>query len=218
MTFLLFLSCLKRLIMPLVCMISYYMDSQTNILSPENATSSFNTKPFHISLFPPFSSLLIYYSGPLLSISSCLWAVWWPEPHSGDCLCSSMWRSHFRSPMTIPGGTAPPWLMLYKTIFTVVTFQRKQAGSELSICWFCPPVPPSSFVTISPSLTYLLFFPLILCLLTPFFPPVLYSIFHLSFFPLFVFLSSPQFYMCVTHEQEIRKTNRDKNKYKHIGI
>lgn len=157
MTFLLFLSCLNRLIMALVCMICYYMESQTNILSPENATSSFNTKPFHISLFPPSSSLLIYYSGPLLSISSCLWVVWWPEPHSGDCLCSSMWRSHFRSPMTIPGGTAPPWLMLYKTIFTVVTFQRKQAGSELSICWFCPPVPPPSFVTISPSLTCLLF-------------------------------------------------------------
>lgn len=188
MTFLLFLSCLNRLIMPLVCMICYYTESQTNILSPENATSSFNTKPFHISLFPPSSSLLIYYSGPLLSISSCLWAVWWPEPHSGDCLCSSMWRSHFRSPMTIPGGTAPPWLMLYKTIFTVVTFQRKQAGSELSICWFCPPVPPSSFLTISPSLTCLLFFFFILCLLTPF--PL--QCFIQSFtYPFFLYLCPP---------------------------
>lgn len=106
--------------------------------------------PSHRSLFTSLISL----SGLLLSISSSPWAVMWPEPCSADCLCSSMRGSHFRSPMTIPGGAAPPWLMLYKTFFTVVTFQGKQAGSELSICWVHQPVAPSSLTTISPSVTY----------------------------------------------------------------
>lgn len=146
--------------------------------------ASVHPYPSHLSLFPPFTPVLISFSG-LLSIFSSLWVARWPEPCSGDCLCSSMWGSHFRSPMTIPGSAAPPWLMLYKTFFTVVTFRVKQAGSELSICSVHLPVPPSSLTAISPSLAYLFVFvgfsPLNSC-----FPSVFSSIFHLPVFLLYI--------------------------------
>lgn len=146
------------------------------------------------SLSPPSSSLLISFSGLLLFISSSLWAVWWPEPCSSDCLCSSMWRSHFPSPMTTPGGAAPLWLMLYKTFFTVVTFQGKQAGSELFICRVHSPVPPLQSPQSNPHLpsrsflfilTSKLIFPFsaFLSLSLPCLPPSYFPSFQLSFSP-----------------------------------
>lgn len=114
--------------------------------------------PFSPFSFPSllFPTNFFLWSSPLhflLSVSSVVtWIVQWWLPLQFNV------GSHFRSPMTIPGSAVPLWLMLYKTFFTVLTFQGKQAGSELSICRVHRSVPPSPLATISPSLTYLFVF------------------------------------------------------------
>lgn len=98
-----------------------------------------------------FSTPSLPFSG-LLSISSSLWAVLWPEPCSVDCLYSSMRGSHFRSPVTIPGGAAPLWLMLYKTFFFF--FYSCDISGEISRLWTFLSACTSVFTQHNLSLTY----------------------------------------------------------------
>lgn len=148
-----------------------------------------------------FSIPSLPFSG-LLSISSSLWAVLWPEPCSVDCLYSSMRGSHFRSPVTIPGGAAPLWLMLYKTFFFFFFFflqlwhfrENKQA-LNFSICDVCLPVPLSSLSIISPSLTNLFIFvvssPVKLILLQCFSQLFTFLSYFFMFLPIFLLSVSP---------------------------
>lgn len=141
------------------------------------STCPYLTFPF---LLPQFSSHLFFRSSPFPPLCE---------------QCSDLNHTMVISSAVQCEGliSKAPWLFLevqlchdwcfIKPFFTVVTFQGKQAGSELSICGVHLLVPPSSLNKISLTLPICFHFFQFSPLNSPYFS------FPQSFIPLFFFLS-----------------------------